>query len=127
MPQTNAIKLWVEELLKVGMTPQHIQTWASYSISYSSVTAQQYSAQLGGAIVSSLPRLPIDENAVCNYWQTRFTTNWTPAIDAFVRANLSAALKHPDATLNGLWGQNQRTIAQSVATWSGVALPPGTI
>ena len=109
------------------MTPQHIQTWASYSISYSSVTAQQYSAQLGGAIVSSLPRLPIDENAVCNYWQTRFTTNWTPAIDAFVRANLSAALKHPDATLNGLWGQNQRTIAQSVATWSGVALPPGTI
>jgi hypothetical protein len=127
LPQTNALKLWVEDLLKKGMTPQHIQTWASYSISYSSVTAQQYSAQLGGAVVSSLPRLPIDENAVCNYWQTRFTTNWTPAIDAFVRANLSAALKHQDATLNGLWGQNQRTIAQQVATWSGVALPPGTI
>lgn len=127
LPQTNALKLWVEECLKQGMSPHHIQTWASYSISYSSTTAAQYSNQLGGAVVSSLPRLPIDENAVCNYWQTRWTTNWTPAIDAFVRANLSAALKHPDATLNGLWGQNQRSIAQTVATWSGVALPPGTI
>lgn len=127
LPQTNALKLWVEELLKKGMSPQHIQTWASYSISYSSVTAQQYSNQLGGAIVSTLPRLPIDENGVCNYWQTLLTTNWTPAIDAFVRANLSAALQHPDATLNGLWGQNEKQIAQQVSTWSGVALPPGTI
>ena len=127
LPQTNALRTWIDGLLKKGMTPQHIQTWASYSISYTQTTAQQYSAQqLGGATVSTLAKLPIDETAVGNYWQTRWTTSWTPAIDAFVRANLKQALENPNATLNGVWNASApRTIAQNIATWSGVPLPAG--
>lgn len=128
LPQTNELNKWVEKAFAAGMTPTQAQNYATYFVQYGKHYADQQKASQAPS-AGPVPEVPLDLNAFCNAMQARFSTNWTPAIDTFVRAELQNALaKAPQGQNFGLYtvySQQPAQAARLVAQHAGVQLPAG--
>lgn len=128
-PQTNELPKWVEKCFAAGMTPTQVQNHATWFAQYGKHYANQQTAAQVPSVGSTIPDLPLDLNSHCNAMQARWTTRWTPAIDAFIRQELQNALDKAPAGQNfGLYTIYQQQPAQAarlVAQYAGVQLPAG--
>ncbi|MBN2361591.1 MAG: hypothetical protein JXR83_19215, partial [Deltaproteobacteria bacterium] len=105
-----------------GMSPTHVYNFATYSLTSGRQRASSYA---NGVPLASLPPVPIDVDAVCQYWQGRLGANWKPEMTAYVKSALPKALENPSFALYSIFNSNASSILTTLQNCSGIPRPAG--
>lgn len=111
-------KPFVDAALKAGLNAAQIVQYAQQVVNSGAQAAARSYPQL-----MNLPDVNPDVGALCTFVGSRWGAQWTPATDAFVKANFAAASSQ--VGVGRLYQLRPHDVAVAVATAAKVALPPG--